>query len=167
VTTHRDERGRLEVTPEANALSVANGLEWNLKLLVVADDQGRLFFGRDLDAGAAQRLEPLTADHTHELIADLGEHPPQVPPNYVASVGYDPYGYGYGYGGYGYTPPSYSMSNGYLERTLRLLRQADTYTERSDAARRYVAIVESSPKIDIGIEEADEEASVHVLAGYY
>ena len=51
--THRAERGRLEVKPASGGLEVANGFEQEIGTLVVRDETGELYFGRNVPAGAS------------------------------------------------------------------------------------------------------------------
>ena len=45
-TGHRDERGRLDVTPGGDGLKITNGFEWDFAALVVSDADGKPFSER-------------------------------------------------------------------------------------------------------------------------
>ncbi len=55
--SHVAERGRVNVgTPVGDRLRIENGLATELRRLVVVDDSGRQWFGKDIPAGAAAEL---------------------------------------------------------------------------------------------------------------
>lgn len=167
VQTHRKERGRLEVTPEPGALSVANGFEWDLNALVVSDDEGQLYFAEGLAAGAAARLAPMTDEQSLRLSAAINADP-LVAPAYAPSSSYA-YGRGGYYPGYygGYTPPTVAYSSNQAEQMLTFLTQPTSYQSNSNRPRWYAAILSESPGLDLGVTNAREEASVHILVGKY
>ncbi|MEZ6068404.1 MAG: hypothetical protein R3B90_22430 [Planctomycetaceae bacterium] len=163
VTTHRDERGRLEITPEPDSLSISNGLEWNLAALMVTDEQGRSYFGTDIAAGDGARLQPISAADTLEMTRRLGVNLPQLPPNYNYTPDWD-----YRYGPYGSAPQeSVSLQTNRVEQTLRSLTRPDGYVAWNAIGKRYFAILDESPEIDDGLDSVQEEASTHILIGYY
>ncbi|VAX41494.1 hypothetical protein MNBD_PLANCTO02-2851, partial [hydrothermal vent metagenome] len=48
LTEHRTERGRLNIKNNADGkLSIENGLEWDIEAIVVIDEQGNVFSGKD------------------------------------------------------------------------------------------------------------------------
>ncbi|MGD9856098.1 MAG: hypothetical protein AB7U20_14230, partial [Planctomycetaceae bacterium] len=50
--SHRDERGRLRVSPPAEVrLHVENGFEWELDALIVSDSAGQVYYGTKIPAG--------------------------------------------------------------------------------------------------------------------
>ena len=164
VTTHRDRRGRLDVKPEGDStLNVANGLEWTLSALVVADDQGRLFYGEGLAAGDAQRLTPLTAEQSSEMIRRLGQYPLQAPADAPAGGGWS----SYPRFPYGQSAPNATYATNLAELKLRELIHPSAWEAGPDWARRYVALLERNPGLDLGLPRAQEEASLHVLIGSY
>ena len=165
VSTHRSERGRLEITPEPGGLSVANGLAWDLEALIVADDDGTLFAGEGIAAGDAARLSPLSEAQAaawrklidaHPLQA-TGRVPPGSPTYYAFPGGIHPADASLR------APYSQSLS----ELTIRdLLRISPTAAE-SLPTRTYAAVLAKNPGIDTGIPGASEEASLHLLHGRY
>jgi hypothetical protein len=164
VTTHRNERGRLEVKPAGGLLSVSNGFEWDLEALVVGDVEGRLYFAEELAAGDAANLEPLKSGDASAIMNALTAHP-LIAPAY-APVGRPGYGR---YGGYygGYSPPTVTYSSNQVERLLTPLAQSTTYESGPQRKRWYAAILRENPNLDLGVSSAREEASVHVLMGKY
>jgi hypothetical protein len=164
VTTHRNERGRLEVTPEPQSLSISNGFEWDLDTLVVGDDEGRLYHGTDIAAGAGARLEPLTSEQTSEFIRRIARDP-LVAPAYAPTT--PTYGYGGGMYYGGYSMPATSYNTNQAERLIQSLAQHNTFTTGPGRARWYAAILADDPGVDVGMTTAREEASLHVLMGKY
>lgn len=56
----RDNRHRLEVRPTENGLEVTNGFDVDFRFLVITDARGRAYFGKDLGAGSARQLRPIS-----------------------------------------------------------------------------------------------------------
>lgn len=157
ITTHRAERGRLTVEPKGEGLSVANGLEWDIRALVVTDDAGKAYFGESLDAGDAGQLARLTDDDAGRMAGLLQANAPQRPANAPA---YSSYNYRYGY-----YEVATAFSTSLMEQELKALAQSDANSS-GPIPRRYVAVLEESPGVDVGID-ANEEVPLHVLVGYY
>ncbi len=164
ITTHRKERGRLEITPESETLSISNGFEWDLELVVVANDQGELFFGQGIDAGAGARLEPLTNDHIQKLTQRVIRNPLTPPPHVPSGYGASSYGM---YGYYGYSNPATNYSTNLAERIISAYGQYSAYSPAPSTGRWYMAVLKEDPGVDLGMSGAGEEASLHLLKGNY
>lgn len=164
ITTHRNERGRLEVVPEAETLSISNGFEWDLESLLVADDAGRLFYGENIAAGAGARLHPATAEQLASLGRRIQRDPLAPPPHAPASTSYSSYPYGgHYYGG----PPATAYSLNQAERLIQSLTSPAAFEAGPQRRRWYAGILTKEPGIDVGLTRFSEEASLHVLTGNY
>jgi hypothetical protein len=166
VVTPRDERGRLEVKRTADKLSVANGLEWDLTALVIADDSGRLYYGENLTAGDAANLDPLTEDNAQTAARLFAQNPPYIP---AEASAYANQHSSYGYGGYyyGYGAPSASFKSNFAEKQLSALNRPQAFVPGPIQPRSYIALLEENPEVDMGVPSADEESSLHALIGHY
>lgn len=158
--THRAERGRLEVTPAGEGLSLANGLQWPLTAILVSDDQGELHFGQNIAAGDAAHLKSALPADRSAFRVQLNAHPLQAPAD-ASAVSYS--GRHGRYGWYYGPQITASYANNVAERRLR----QDVNLIDSLPPRSYIAILGANPGIDAGVVAATEEASLHVLQGNY
>ncbi|MEZ6054074.1 MAG: hypothetical protein R3C02_22200 [Planctomycetaceae bacterium] len=163
--SHRDERGRLTVNDTGgDTLEVTNGLEWGLKALIVADKQGRLFYGEDIPAGASSQL-PLLTDENHREFQQLASVFPLAKPkqSYNSNGMFDwDFNRYYGYG----QSNQASFSTNIAERRLRTFRQLKKETKEIEPST-YAAIVSENPGIELGVEKTRPQASLHMLQGWY
>ncbi len=164
--THRAERGRLEVTPADGGVSVANGLAWPLASLVVADDTGKLFFGEHLATGEGRRLVPVSSAQVTEVRHRLTANAPQLADHLQGVTYAPPYRHGGWYlGNADMIETSYEDNQ--AELLLRRLAESSVKPGEQLGPRSYLAIVETNPGIDLGMDGAVEEASLHVIVGRY
>lgn len=159
ITTHRDERGRLDIESHPNAINVANGLEWKLAALLVFDEQGGRFFGENLAAGDAATLSPATEDQLVRIAAIIARNAPQVPPQMTGRSGFS---IGYSY----YDNLGTSFKTSLVEQQFNELARSAGF-EKYDRKRCYIAILEDAPEIDLGLKETSDEVPLHALIGYY
>lgn len=160
--SHRDQRGRLEVTRNGLEVSVANGLEWEIAALIVRDGTGPIAFGTDIPAGAKAKLQPITPDQRRQFANMLQEHAPGRP-EYLAE-----YGGGSSFfsgGSYGADVPC-EFSESLMERNLQALGGIKS-PDYAMADASYVAILAEKPDVEIGVDGAREEAGVHVVVGHW
>lgn len=168
---HRTERGRLEIKPAAEEkLEVANGLAWEIGTLIVRDDHGGYYFGKDLPAGASKTVLRATNGDLRRLSAELAELTPQFPTG-VASGGSNPWDWGYGLryamrAGYGATTPA-KFEHSLLEQSLGPIEHKSTSTADWLPKKSYVAVFPDNPGIDLGLEKTNPHSGVHVLLGRY
>lgn len=188
--THRDERGRLTITPSGRGLTVVNGLAVPLKRLIATDSDGTPYIGRDIPAGGEAVMNPLTDKDWSEiraLVLDIAPEPPEgvEPMDVAASFGGMPWRW-------------YQQSwrpqfqYGLLERHLATLTGQSPTTDLADQIvpgweagganelgnavaadtidpltrpRGFVAIASANPGIDLGGIEVNERDSLHVVMG--
>ncbi len=160
--THRDQRGRLEVTRNGLEVSVANGLEWEIAALVVKDGTGQIAFGTSIPAGAKAQLQPITPEQRRQFANMLQEHAPGLP-EYLAR-----YGNGSEFFSNLYDDSSVpcEFKESLMERNLEALAgiRSQDYVMADSS---YVAILAENPDVETGVETASEEAGVHVVVGHW
>ena len=172
---HSAERGRLEVTPQAaDHLTVANGFEWGFLRLVVSDDQGRLFVGTDIPAGASVDLKPATSEQLKQFAEALQENPLELPegingrgpnsffwnsPAYSRRGGmYSPYG----------TPTTlWHYQESLMEQTHARLQTVPQWSSAETTPKRsYFGLTAQTPNlVELGVAKAQELASSHIVMG--
>ena len=162
VTTPREIRGRLNIgAPTNGTLGVANGLEWNIKLLVVCGDDQQLYAGENLAADGNLTLSLAREIQLVTLVKVINTEPDGLPKNLEHRR---------------------SIFDGFRNRRFRNRREpsmADSVMESQIAAilrmstqpvlgpRSFVAVLEHNPGIDVGLKETTEQGSVHILRGVY
>lgn len=162
----RNEPGRVAFTPSGeDELEAANGLEWNIDAILVRDEAGRLFFGRDLRAGASARLHAAKDEDYEALAASVNAAPLAAPPG----TEIDPYSYSSRRTRiYGYNQRVLSFSQSLLEGYLQGLRQARQPPAAGGLApRSYLATFRDNPGIELGVPSSIATDGVHALLGYF
>jgi hypothetical protein len=161
---HRDERGRLEVASEGDALHVTNGFAWDLQALVVCERDGRLFVTGPLPAGGSAELRPFTAQDLQQF-RELVEQYPLAPPEMSGDSGgwfnWNMSRY------YGFDPtPTVSFRTGKLEQSIEQIRNSASGTNQMPPGS-YAAVVDENPGVEFGIARTRPQASLHLLMGRY
>ncbi len=165
VTQHNQNRGRLDITTSNGKVTVSNGLEWKLTMLLVKADDEQYYVASNLAAGDSAVLKPVTDDHIYQLgklITDKALSPPKI------AVGSD------------YTSPYATVTPAYgLMHSHRPINYSTNLAEKvfsKLSARRappplpkrsYIAVLGETPDIDVGLDAFSAEASLHVLLGFY
>lgn len=172
---HRRERGRLQVgRPDAGTLSAANGFEQGIEAVVVVDGSGRVYYGSNLPAGESARLETAEPAQLRGMAELLRRHPLEPPEELksrrsrsifesrVRRVG----------GRWIREEPIYEVrySENLAERRLQAIREAfvDQRDEQIVSAvgrNVYLAVFRENPGVNLGVEQADEQAGYHVVLG--
>ena len=146
------------------APQVTSALASEIRQLVLRDADGNYYQALSpLKPGASATLQLLSASDAQKLISKIAEdHQPTFP------VGYDPvaeerratspWGRMYWPG----SSSSPSLSSSILESKLFDLRMAASEVLEP---RSYLAVLESNPEVPIGLAEAKEAESFHVLLG--
>ena len=174
--SHSAERGRLEVKPQAtDRLTVANGFEWGFRQLVVSDEQGRLFIGHDIPAGANVDLKPATADELKLVEEGLQEHKLELPEG-VNSSGPNSFIWNSPafsrrgmYTPYGVSGTLWHQQESVMEQTWARLRSAPSQSSTTSASKRtYFGLTAQTPNlVELGVAKAKEIASSHVVMGQW
>jgi hypothetical protein len=132
--------------------------------LIVRASDGGMWFVDDLAAGDTAALTPLTAEHRGEFARLLAQNAPELPERLTQ----------YDSGPFSPLAPnadvevdvSHQFEQGMLEKNLGWLAgiRSAGFTMPPDS---YAAILADDPGVDIGLEDTDQEASLHVLVGHY
>ncbi len=176
--TNRAERGRLTIDPPvAGQLRLTNGLEWELSALAVTDDNGQVFYGKDIAAGAPASLKPIDDAGATELRELLAKSAPGNPEDLIHNSGnffndFSPsrrHRYGY----YGYGATEFRLANGLMERRIAEAKQLQfripsitNGRENYMPPRTYLALTKSLPGIELGTE-TEVTDGWHLVLGSY
>jgi hypothetical protein len=156
---------------------VTNHLGSPIQWLLIVDPDGKCFTGESIEADATAALKPIDSQqaalqqHLQTLLTDNQPRPPD------AMVGTDgsglfgldrrrsrrtvPYYTTGTYNNVNAGPPT--QSTGLLEQSITTLTERLTNNELPP--RTYVAVVETSPEVQLGTSAAREEASFHIVVG--
>jgi hypothetical protein len=169
----RSERGRVDVKPAgAGEVEVANGLSWDIDVLIVKDEAGRMYAARKLPAGASTKAVAAGPEEMQALSSALSADPLQAPPG-ASNSEYNPFDRSsrrammayYPYGDQ-QTPASFSTSQ--LETNLKMLmKPASDPAAGGLPPRTYLAVFSTNPGIELGLESTRSSAGLQVLMGYY
>lgn len=175
---HRTERGRLEVTsPSADKLTVANGFEWGFEPLVVVNEQGRLFVGKRVSAGASIDLQPASEAELKDVATAIQQHPLELPAG-LASAG-SPAGilwgsprhyrggryYGYGYGSVTWHHHESLMELAWLRLKSGAVVPGGVNPEVLPMPRTFYGLATQTPHVELGVSKASEINSLHSVMG--
>ncbi len=159
---------------------IVNQLGARIKQLVLVDENGGCFVGADLAPDASIALTRAASQHEAfgPISALLTASQPEVPPGMAYSSGdrsffglggryrYQyPYRYGPAYPRQsgGTALPDASQNTSVLERTFR--ETAEQLKDNKLLRRSYVAVMETSPGVELGTPGAREETSFHLVVG--
>lgn len=156
---HRNERGRINVkksTPEG--LDIENGLTWKLGWLVVRDESGKLYLGRDIPANKPAVLVPVSADRKElEPLARLikrdlasNDNPEVETIQHEMTLG-RPHKSGQRVGYGSWTAPLYMLRFNNVQRFK---------------SRTFVAVIDDDVEIQRGVRTSEKQ-NLHVLVGSY
>ena len=152
----RQPPARLKVTvPAGGPPQVENCLGTRIESLVLGDEAGNCFAAREIADGKTSTAEVVSTSIAldpirHALRDNVLQAPDGFTLDWVANR--NPIYYN--------SPPAPNLQAGQslLERSLQEASQ-------SLAPRRFVALVERSPEVELGLDSASEEASLHVIVG--
>jgi hypothetical protein len=167
----RAERARIDVKAAGSAqLDVANGLEWDVELLIVKDETGKLYAARKLPAGASTKAGVAGPEDLQALTKFVSDDALQAPQGAAGIESYSPFSRS-GRRAWMYytqqeTPASFKGST--LENNLRMLSKAAQEPSAGGLPlRTYVAVFSRNPGIELGIERTRPSGGLHILLGYY
>lgn len=168
---HRTERGRLEVTSSGpDKLTVANGFEWGFEPLVVVNEQGQLFVGKSVPAGASIDLQPATEAELKEVSTALQRHPLERPAG-LATTGSPSSSYWGGAPKYHlYGTASWQHHESLMETASVRLRSGAVIpsgmrAEYSPVPRTFYGLAAQTPHIELGVPKVSKINSLHTVMG--
>ncbi len=162
---HHEFRSRLTIRPvDADRLSVDNGLEWNLSLLAVADESGKVFFGRNIPAGGTATLSPISSTDQRDLGSAIRTHQPEEIDvrngssflNTLVTTRRRWRG----------PAEQWKASGGFLEQSLQQLTQSLSSPAGMNPGT-YFAVEEGYSSSDLGLRNLQQIDSDHFIAGRY
>lgn len=161
---YEDQRERLQVNAAAGELEVSNGFPFPIKQLLVADSDGKLFYGESIAEGAAVKLPPATDEQLRRMSSWIAENASVIPPefsggNYRSRRRYDPY---YGYNSGPLVQSSFQRS--VMERSIPTLGNA---SGTPLVPGSYMGILAENPGVPVGLDGVSEVTGLHLLIGNY
>lgn len=157
-TTHRIERGRVDVKVVGGAAEVSNGLEHDLEMILVAAEDGVYYFGEGIPAGSVAQLSRATDEELQLLEDRIAAAKPEFPEGVNAGVveeSYTPYGYS--------RDRAVGFGASLFDRGVEGPRAAG----RKVASGEFYAVFQDNPGVDLGLESTVEYAGFHCLIGRY
>jgi hypothetical protein len=161
----------IEPADSAGKWQVKNRLGTRIEQLVVQSRDKHYYTAADIEPGATATLEPIErATAQMHLARVAAEQQPAYPPGVSRQRNggfFDFSRRSYSYGrrwGYGDLPEP-TQQTGRLEQSLAAFDASGTNAMAAWSPGSYVAIVQQSPEVVLGIPAAREEASFHVIFG--
>jgi hypothetical protein len=169
----RKSKARLTVSSARGAIELKNQLGATLRQLVVADENGKLFVGRDLADGSSVKLDGTDTEVnkvTREMLYTLVENAPQMPDVMAGRSNRTYFGLNRSNRNrsrFAYTTslgpePAANQSTSILEHSINAVR--DQLQKGDSPPRTYIAISDLGPEVQLGTT-ATEEASLHIIFG--
>lgn len=167
----RQSPSRLELTPAAEQIRAVNNLGTAIRFVLVIDSENKLFTGENLAPESKAVLLPIErADAIRRLRKLFTDHTPEAPPALSGDTSTLPMTRR----GRSRRLISRQFGLQYSEQRLDANLLNDALAELTGLngqpalnlpPQSYVAITESGPEVALGIPEATEEASFHVIIG--
>lgn len=158
---------KLEIA-EADGASptVTNRLGGKIVKLVLVDESGKYFTGADVAIDGKTTLVEIAADKAQRELYALSNQDPLARPAGMNANNYGLFGVRqryYYYSNSGTDLDAPSLRTGVLERGIGA--SCSMSSSHKLGPRTYVAVMETSPEVSIGVESAREESSFHVILG--
>jgi hypothetical protein len=158
-------KAMLAVSPADAGLTLENQLGSDLMHVVVADEQGRFFYARDLAAGNSNAAsETPLVEALARLAPVISAARPEAPAEMSAYQSF-PQQRGYGFSSFDSPWPDPRQETSRLEQAFELLSQADHLGLLPLGPRSYVALVRRSPLAEYGYEPVEESGEIHLILG--
>lgn len=164
---------RLELMPAAGKIRAVNELGTTIRFVLVVDKEGKLFSGTNMAPGSKWVLEPIErAEAIRQLRNLFRDHAPEAPPELSAKdsdyqrlqrrqarrMMVTPYRLQYS---------EQRLDDNLLGEVLADLSGMSGQPALRLPPQSYVAITETGPEVALGIPDAKEEASFHVVIGHW
>jgi hypothetical protein len=162
-----EQRSRVELKPAADkSVEFWNGLPWELEMIVVADDAGRLYLARSVAAGATTALSQPSAEDLKEFVELLKRNAPALPAGFVEPT---PSAFGGPRAFMAYAmrgPMTTDFASNLMER--RIARWCTELPHKKGLPpRSYVAVVRENPGVETGVSSTTDQLSLHLLNGSF
>jgi hypothetical protein len=162
-----EQRSRVELKPAADkSVEFWNGLPWELEMIVVSDDAGRLYVARSVAAGATTALSEPSADDLKGFVELLRRNAPALPAGFVEPT---PSAFGGPRAFMAYAmrgPMTTDFASNLMER--RIARWcAELPRKKGLTPRSYVAVVRENPGVETGVSSTSDQLSLHLLNGNF
>jgi hypothetical protein len=163
---------RLELAEASDAPRATNQLGTSVSYVVAVDRSGNLFTGEQIAAGSSTRLQPVErGDAMARWRRLVSDNAPQPPPGLADSAAdllrmqqrSRRRSMQRLYGRLDYSQQQ--LTNNLLSGTIRELTGEEGQSGLQLPPRSYLAVTSFGPEVELGISEATEEASFHVLVG--
>ena len=153
----RQTTARLKVTlPAGGTPQVENHLGTRIESLVLTDEAGQYFKAAEIGDGQSAKVQAVAASDALEIVRRVLRDNVLQPPAGSTPDWFTNQGMSYRYNNV--PVPNLLAGQSVLERSLREAGEPL-------APRRFVAIVERSPEVELGLDSVGEEASLHVVCG--
>lgn len=158
---------RLEVKADPNGVSVVNKLQANIRQLLVTDENGKFYWGEQIAPDGTTTLAQIDFDRARaQLAAGIQAEAPGFPAG--MSLAY--YGNGNELGAWRHVTEHVSnpveATNSLLEIALdRIVSTEATSPDSIYGPGRFIAIVDQSPEVPLGLKEIEQQSSVQVITG--
>jgi len=171
VRSRESRRGLVLARPRGKP-EVINQLGTPIHKVLMCDEDGQSYWAERVPTDGAVELSPITLSAARANLHRVHQaHEPQLPEGMRQYYGGGMFGFSrrrywrrWG-GGSALVPPSQTTS--LLEKELRVLSTPPRQGQPDPLAqpRSYVAVVEQSPEVALGVPSAEEEESYHVVFG--
>jgi hypothetical protein len=161
-----EQRARVEFKQVSGTAQFANGLPWELEMVMVSDPQGRLYTARSVAAGGTVALAEAGVDDRREFSGLLQQNAPVFPSGFVEPT-ITPMRGGRAWATYMMRSGAMTdFSSNLMER--RISEWNINLTVKSHLPpRTYLAVVRENPGVETGVSATSDSASLHVLNGNF
>ena len=167
---HTPARLNVQATADGSAVKVNNLLGTRIQELLVVDEAGKVFTGKDIAADKIATLDTPDAAIAETALRELiDQHTPQIPPEVADSQNSGNWG-SPGFRNNFYPKasnndnlPPVTQGTSRMETTIARLREKLRWGKFEP--RTYIAIVDRSPEVEIGLDSARDEDSFHIIVG--
>jgi hypothetical protein len=160
-----EQRARVDFRPvKGSSTEFSNGLPWELEMVVVADDGGRLYAGRSVAAGATVALSPASSQDLSDFVRLLQRNAPALPYGFVEPT--PSYRSSRSWMFFGMRHDTTDFASSLMER--RIGRWCNELPHQKGlASRSYVAVLRENPGVETGVASTTDAMSLHILNGYF
>jgi hypothetical protein len=163
-----EQRSRVELKPAVGKTAdFSNGLPWELEMVVVADDAGKLYIGRSVPAGGTVSLSEPSDQDLGDFASLLRRNTPAFPVGFVEPTP------GYYRGGRRLYSTFSRYSDAITDFSANLMERRiaqwtyDLPRSKGLAPRSYLAVLRENPGVETGVPSTTDQMSLHLLNGYF